>query len=265
MKKIRQILVILVMLPILFACGNNKEVMMATTTSMNDSGLLDVLAPAFKTDTGIGLKWTSVGSGEAMNLARDGEAQLLFAHSPSAEEELVKDGVSKGRHVVMFNNFLFVGPQSLNTSDLATATKEICNDKPYVSRNDNSGTWNMEVRTFEEYCKSATAKDSIDSGSGMLDTLVIANEEKRYTLVDIATWLQNRKDLPNLTEAFYNKKDLLNVYSIHQINNDRFTEDENNNAAEFVKWISEGRGQELIKEYGQEQFGEPVFTLGDGK
>jgi tungstate transport system substrate-binding protein len=279
MKRFKNILIVILFLPLLFACGseasNNQpptnvasEVMMATTTSMNDSGVLDILAPAFKEDTGIDLKWTSQGSGAAMETAREGEAQLLFAHSPSAEEQLVDDGVSMGRHIIMFNNFLFVGPEQLPQESLEAAVQAICDGTglPYVTRNDNSGTFNAEVPIFEEYCgkSSVDLPNVIDTGSGMLATLQIANEESRYTLTDLATWLQNMANFPNLKEAYYNKANMLNVYSIHQIKNAHFTEEQNNAAAEFVKWITEGRGQEIIKEYGVEQFGQPMFTLGDG-
>jgi len=260
---------------VLVACGGNQtttpedrgNVMMATTTSMNDSGVLDVLAPAFKEDTGITLEWTSQGSGAAMETAREGEAQLLFAHSPAAEKQLVADGVSMGRHIVMFNNFLFVGPEQLPQTSLEAAVKAICDTPlPYVTRNDNSGTFNAEVPLFEQYCgkSSVDLENVIDTGAGMLATLEVANEEGRYTLVDLATWLQNMANLPNLKEAYYNKADMLNVYSIHQIKTDHATEQQNENAAEFVKWLTEGRGKDLIAEYGVQQFGQPMFTLGDG-
>ena len=267
-EKFEKILVLVFVLPLLFACNANNEpapvLTMATTTSMNDSGLLDVLAPAFKEDTGIELQWTSLGSGAAMQLARDGEAEVLFAHSPAAEETLVADGVSTGRHIIMFNNFLFVGPESLGTDDLATAVRDICENRPYVSRDDQSGTHTQEVNTFKQYCDSERANNEITTGEGMLATLNVANEEGRFTLVDIATWLQNRADLPNLTEAFYNKDDLINVYSVHAINSDNFSAEQKENANKFIQWMEGSHAQELIANYGVDKFGEPVFFLGSG-
>jgi len=265
MKHIKKLTLLLVV-AFLFACGSDdkKEVMMATTTSMNDSGLLDALKPAFKEDTGIELKWVSVGSGEAMNLAREGEAQLLFAHSPADEEKLVEEGISTGRYPIMYNNFLFVGPGKLTTTNIETATREICDNKPYISRADDSGTHKKEVQIFEEYCNRSTAKDNVESGVGMLDTLNIANEKKAYTLTDIATWLENRDKLPNLVEAYYNKKDLINTYSIHVINNANFSEESIKYAEEFKKWITEGNGLKIIEDYGKDKYGEALFTL-EGK
>ncbi|MDL2211932.1 substrate-binding domain-containing protein [Erysipelotrichaceae bacterium OttesenSCG-928-M19] len=265
MKNFKKLALLLVF-ALLFACSSNdketKEVMMATTTSMNDSGLLDELAPAFKEETGIELQWLSVGSGEAIQKARDGEVQLLFAHSPADEETLVKDGISLGRDSIMYNNFLFVGPEKLTGTTLADATKEICDDKLYISRADDSGTHKKEMATFEEYCSATDgkAKNTVESGVGMLDTLNIAAEKKGYTLTDIATWLEN-KDKLDLVEAYYNKADLVNTYSIHVIKNDSFTEEQMASAEEFKKWVTEGKGLEIIKDYGADKYGAPVFTL----
>jgi len=238
-------------------------VMMATTTSMNDSGLLDVLAPAFYEDTGIELLWVSVGSGEAMRLARDGEATLLFAHSPGGEEELVDDGVSRGRNTFMYNNFLFVGPEDLNADSLEAAILDLFENRSYASRGDESGTHVMERGIFEEFTDYEYPLDTIETGSGMLDTLNIANEVGAFTLVDIATWLQNRANLPNLVEAFYDMNELVNYYSIHVINNPNASEGEFRNADAFDEWMTNGPGLEIIAEYGTDLFGDPVFILLD--
>jgi len=256
----------LVFVVFLGACDGDDEertVMMATTTSMNDSGLLDVLAPAFYDDTGIELLWVSVGSGEAMRLARDGEATLLFAHSPAGEEELVTDGVSRGRNTFMYNNFLFVGPEDLNATSLEAAVLDLFENRSYASRGDESGTHVMERGVFEEFTNQEYPIDTIETGSGMADTLNIANETGAFTLVDIATWLQHRDNLPNLVEAFYDTNELVNYYSIHVINNPNASESEFDHADEFDDWMTNGPGLEIIAEYGTEQFGDPVFILLD--
>jgi len=248
------------------ACDGDDEekiVMMATTTSMNDSGLLDVLAPAFYEDTGIEVRWVSVGSGEAMNLAREGEATLLFAHSPAAEEELVDDDVSRGRNTFMYNNFLFVGPEDLNADSLEAAVNDLFENRLYASRADESGTHVMERGVFEGITGQETPLDTIETGSGMLDTLNVANEREAFTLVDIATWLQNRDDLPNLVEAFFDTSELVNYYSIHVINNPNASDAEFSHADEFDEWMTNGPGLEIIADYGVEQFGDPVFILMD--
>jgi len=267
MKKIKILFFALILAPVtvfLAACGNEeKSVMMATTTSMNDSGLLDVLAPAFYEDTGIELRWVSVGSGEAMRLARDGEATLLFAHSPAAEEQLVEDGVSRGRNTFMYNNFLFVGPEDLFASSLEVAILDLFENRLYATRADESGTHVMERGIFLEFTNEEHPVDIIETGSGMLDTLHVANEMGAFTLVDIATWLQNRANLPNLVEAFYDKSELVNYYSIHVINNPNASDDEFSHADAFAAWMTSGRGLEIIVDYGVDLFGEPVFILLD--
>ena len=259
------VLFLAMILVILVACNGDEEktVMMATTTSMNDSGLLDVLAPAFYEDTGTRLLWVSVGSGEAMRLAREGEATLLFAHSPAAENALVDDGVSQFRDTFMYNNFLFVGPEDLNANSLADAVRDLFENRLYASRGDESGTHVMERGIFEAFVGEAYPVDTIETGSGMLDTLNIANEMGAFTLVDIATWLQNRASLPHLVEAFYDKSELVNYYSIHVINNPNASDAEFEHAATFSQWLTNGRGLEIIAEYGIDQFGEPVFILMD--
>jgi len=268
MKKNKILLFALVLglLVFLGACDGDDEektVMMATTTSMNDSGLLDVLAPAFYEDTGIELRWVSVGSGEAMRLARDGEATLLFAHSPAGEEELVTDGVSRGRNTFMYNNFLFVGPEDLNANSLEAAVLDLFENRTYASRGDESGTHVMERGIFEGFTGHEYPLDTIETGSGMLDTLNIANETGAFTLVDIATWLQNRDDLPNLVEAFYDMNELVNYYSIHVIENPNASDSEFSYAEEFDEWMTNGPGLEIIAEYGIDRFGDPVFILLD--
>jgi len=266
MRKIN-VLFVTALLVGLVACGGSNDeersVMMATTTSMNDSGLLDVLAPAFYEDTGIELRWVSVGSGEAMRLARDGEATLLFAHSPAAEEDLVADEVSQGRNTFMYNNFLFVGPVDLEANSLEAAVLDLFENRLYASRGDESGTHVMERGIFQSFTDEDHPLNVLETGSGMLNTLNIANERGAFTLVDIATWLQNREDLPLLVEAFYDQNELVNYYSIHVINNPNASDAEFEHADAFAQWLTTGRGLEIIAEYGVDLFGEPVFILMD--
>lgn len=265
MKNITKIMSLLIIIT-LMACSSNKkeELMMATTTSMNDSGLLDVLGPEFKKDTGIELKWTSVGSGEAIKLARDGEADLLFAHSPKDEDALVADKVSLGRNSIMYNNFLIVGPKKLSGKTLESVAKDICANKLYISRADESGTHKKELSIFEDYCGGKKPKNYLESNTGMLETLNLAAEKKAYTLVDYATWLAN-KDKLDLVEAFYNKDELVNTYSIHVIKTAKTSEETLKNAEKFKEWVTTGRGRDLIKDYGIKQFNKPLFTMIENK
>ncbi|WP_423362851.1 substrate-binding domain-containing protein [Mycoplasma sp. P36-A1] len=265
MKKLNKLIVLMFIL-FLTACSSstpNGDTMMATTTSLNDSGLLDALKPEFEKSKGVDLKWTSVGSGEAIKLAREGEAALLLAHSPADEKKLVDDGVSLGRTEIMYNNFLFVGPKKLQATNLKDAVKEICDSKSYISRADDSGTHKMEISLFKEYCNGKNPTNYTEANDGMAATLQLASEKKGYTLVDYATWLEQQDKL-DLVEGYYNKKDLVNTYSIHLIKHESLSEEEVNNAVAFKEWLLSSEGLEIIKNYGIDKFNKPVFTLVDG-
>lgn len=258
MKILKGISVIILMLS-LVACKSSDKIMMSTTTSLNDSGLLDELKKAFKQDTGIDLKWVSVGSGEAIKLARDGGIDVLFAHSPADEQKLVEDGVSLERKSIMFNNFLIVGPKK-SDQDLATTVKEICQNELYISRADNSGTHKKELSLFKSYCDDKKPNNYLESGTGMAETLQMASEKQAYTLVDYATWLAQKNNL-NLVETFYDQSQLVNTYSIHKISYDKQTDKQAENSQIFIDWLTTGHGLEIIKNYGMEKYGAPVFKL----
>lgn len=259
MKKLMTIISVVGILMISGCQKSEDKLMMSTTTSLNDSGVLDVIKQEFLKDTGIDLSWVSVGSGEAMKLAQEGGIDLLFAHSEKDELKLVDDGVSQARTSIMFNNFLLVGPE-VSDKDLAGTIKDICENQLYISRADNSGTYNNEQSLFKAHCDGQVPKNYLESGTGMADTLQMASEKGAYTLVDYATWLA-QKDKLNLKEAFHDKDELKNTYSIHKINYDGQTETAKENAKIFVEWIQSDKGQKILKEYGIEQFGSSVFTL----
>ncbi len=141
-------LTIISIIVIFSGCSKDNTIQMSTTTSLNDSGLLDELTEAFYNSTNIKVEWISVGSGEAMEIAKSGEVDLAFLHSPIAEKEFVKDGYSMGRNIVMSNNFLIVGPTSI-AGNKTEIINEITNNKPFVSRDDKSGTHKKELEIFK--------------------------------------------------------------------------------------------------------------------
>lgn len=245
MKKL--FMIILSALLIFSGCSKEVTIKMSTTTSLNDSGLLDELTKAFYEESNIKIEWVSVGSGEAMEIAKSGEVELAFLHSPAAEEEFVKDGYSMGRNIVMSNNFLIVGPSAIEGSK-EEIIAEITNNRPFVSRDDNSGTHKKELQIF-----TTTPNNYIRTGQGMAESLSIANEKQAYTLIDSATWLAH-KDSVDLVEVYNNPDDFKNIYSIHQIK-------ESEEAKEFIEFIYSDKGQEIIKNYGVDKFGEAVYNL----
>ncbi|MFV0424078.1 MAG: substrate-binding domain-containing protein [Bacilli bacterium] len=250
MKKIS--LIILTTLLIFAGCSSEEvekevEIKMSTTTSLNDSGLLDVLTEEFYKETNIKVSWVSVGSGEAMEIAKSGDVELAFLHSPAAEEEFVAEGYSKKRNIVMSNNFLIVGPEEIEgTREEIVA--EITQNRTFVSRDDNSGTHKKELEVF-----ATTPNNYIRTGLGMGDTLLIADEKDAYTIIDKATWVANKNKV-DLVEVYNNPQDLKNIYSIHQIG-------DNEDAKAFIDFIYSDEGQKIIAEYGIEQFGEAVYIL----
>lgn len=245
MKKLY--ITLLSVLLIISGCSKEVTIKMSTTTSLNDSGLLDELTDAFHEETNIKIEWVSVGSGEAMEIAKSGEVELAFLHSPAAEEEFVNDGYSMGRNIVMSNNFLIVGPSEIEGSK-EEIIDEITNNRAFASRDDNSGTHKKELQIF-----TTTPTNYIRTGQGMAETLSIANEKEAYTLIDSATWLAHR-DSVDLVEVYYNPEDFKNVYSIHQIK-------ENSEAEKFIEFIYSDKGQEIIKNYGVDKFGQAVYNL----
>ncbi len=241
-------LIIFTALLLIFSgCSKTSTVKMSTTTSLNDSGLLDELTDAFYEETNIKVEWVSVGSGEAMEIAKSGDVELAFLHSPAAEEEFVEEGYSMGRNIVMSNNFLIVGPTSIDGSK-EEIIAEITQNRPFVSRDDNSGTHKKELEIF-----TVTPNNYIRTGQGMGETLTVANEKKAYTIVDKATWVANKSSF-DLVEVYNNPEDYKNIYSIHQVK-------DSDEAKEFIDFIYSEAGQEIIKNYGIDKFGEAVYNL----
>ncbi len=245
MKKLA-LLITIVALFFLSGCGD-KTVKMATTTSLNDSGLLDVLTKEFFQETGIQVQWVSVGSGEAMEIAKSGEVELAFLHAPAAEEEFVQAGYSMGRNIVMSNNFLIVGPSAISGTR-EEIVKEITENRLFASRADNSGTYKRELSLF-----STTPNSYLETGLGMGDTLSVANEKRAYTLIDKATWVAH-KGRVDLLEVYNNPEDLKNIYSLHQIQ-------KSNHGKAFIDFVYSNTGQTIISNYGIDIFGEAVYIL----
>src|SRR5581483_2514887 len=179
--------------------GSDKDLILATTTSTQDSGLLDVLIPRFQQQSGYTVKTVAVGTGAALALGARGEADVVLVHAPASEVQWMQQGYGTERLLVMHNDFLLVGPSSdpakiKGNADALAAMRQIADAKaPFVSRGDNSGTQQLELSLWQ--------KDGIDpkgqpwyieSGSGMGQTLTIADQKQAYTLADRATWLAYR-------------------------------------------------------------------------
>lgn len=247
-----------------------KKVILATTTSTVDSGILDVLKPVFEKESGYELVPVSVGSGKAMEMAKKGEADVLLVHSPKKEEELIKDGVIVNRLLVMHNDFLIVGPAAdpakiKGAKSAVEALKKIAAAKAlFISRGDESGTHSKEKSIWEKAAVKPAGAWYQESGAGMGQTLNIAAEKNGYTLTDRATFLAQKKNI-NMEVMVEGDKSLLNIYHVMQVNADKFPKVNTPGGKAFVDFMTAAETQEMIKNFGVDKFGQSLFIPDAGK
>ena len=241
-----------------------KELILASTTSTDDSGLFEVLLPDFEKSTGYKVKLIAVGSGEALKLGERGEADVLFVHSRKAEDKFMSDGFGSVRKDVMHNDFVIVGPKddpaAIKGKSASDAFASIAGSSNiFVSRADKSGTNSKELAIWEKAGqKDIKAQWYVESGQGMGETLTIANEKLGYTLTDRGTWLAMRKNF-SLKILVEGDDILLNPYGVIAVNPDKYPNINNKAAVAFMDYITGEKGQALIKDFGVEQYGEPLF------
>jgi len=253
------------------ACRGSDDVILATTTSTQDSGLLDALVPAFEETSGYHVKVIAVGSGQALAMGERGDADVLLAHSPDAEEEFVSNGFGVNRQLVMHNDFIVVGPEddpagAGDASDAIEALRALADgEAPFISRGDDSGTHKLELKLWEELGTDPKGQSWYEeSGAGMGETLQIANQRRAYTISDRATYLAQRD---NLDLAVLHEGDgrLLNIYHVIAVNPERFDGLNDEGALAFADFLVSPQGQQLIGDFGVEKFGEPLFVPDAGK
>lgn len=247
------------------------DVVLASTTSTQDSGLFDVLIPAFeKADPMYRIKIIAVGSGEALKMGETKDADVLLVHSPAGEKKLIADGFATQRSDVMYNDFVVVGPKAdpaavKGSADAVAAMLAIQvagkgGKATFVTRGDNSGTNAKELKLWSG-AKVATPTPTADAwylstGQGMGETLKVADEKGAYTLVDRATWLSMESTLPGLEIVFEKDEALFNQYGVIVV------PDSKNEAGgrAFADWIVSAEGQAVIADYGITKFGQALFT-----
>lgn len=240
-------------------------VLLATTTSTADSGLLDALAPLFLEQTGYTLKPIAVGSGAALELGAKGEADVLLAHSPAAEEEFMSGGYGTERRTVMFNDFIIVGPADdpagvAEAADAIDAMTRIANaEATFISRGDDSGTNALEKRLWKAAGIEPEGSWYVESGTGMGDTLNIASERAGYTISDHGTYLalRDRLALDILSEG---DPALLNIYHVILVNPENGRDVDTAAGKAFLDFLLTPKAQAFIGDFGVAEFGEPLFT-----
>src|SRR5215216_79593 len=248
------------------AAPANLNLILATTTSTQDSGLLDVLIPMFEEQTGYKVQMVAVGSGQAMEMGQQGNADVLLVHSPAAEKEFMTDGWGSERALIMHNDFIIVGPADdpakIKGASAVDAFKAIAAAKStFVARADKSGTGTKELGIWKKAeLDPATTKPAwyIETGQGMGPSLMIASEKTGYTLTDRATFLANKSNL-QLEILVEGDNSLLNVYHVITVNPDKWPKVNYEGATAFFKFITEPSTQDVISKFGVDKFGQQLF------
>jgi tungstate transport system substrate-binding protein len=240
------------------------DLILATTTSTQDSGLLDVLIPMFEDQSGYSVKVVAVGTGAALKMGEEGNADVLLVHAPSSEKELMDKGFGSERDLVMHNDFVIVGPPDdpagiKGTPTAVEAFKKIDDAQaPFISRGDDSGTNKMELSLWSKGEVTPEGDWYQESGQGMGATLTIASEKKAYTLTDRATYLANKANL-QLDILVEGDPALLNVYHVIVVNPEKWPKVNNAGAKAFAAFMTNPDTQKVIGEFGVDKFGQPLF------
>jgi len=252
------------------ALAQSKSIILSTTTSTQDSGLLDVLVPLFEKTTGYTVKTVSIGTGQALALAARGEADVALVHAPSLEKQYVADGKMLNRRLVMYNDFVLIGPADdpakiKGMAKAAVALRRIAETQSrFVSRGDKSGTHLLEMALWKQAGVEPKGSWYLESGQGMGQTLGIADERAAYALTDRATFLafQRRLTLPILVEK---DRPLLNVYSVMEVNPANGPRVNVVGGKAFADFMVSPEAQAAIKSFGLSKYGQPLFVPIAGK
>ena len=278
MKKDKSIRAILSGLAVILALmiwspvqAQQKTIILATTTSTQDSGLLDVLLPVFEKNTGYFVKTIAVGSGQAMAMGQKGEADVLLVHSPAAENKFVAEGFGVNRRLVMHNDFIIVGPpedpakiKGIKSSS-ESFKKIAAANAIFLSRGDNSGTHAKEKDIWKTASVNPEGKKWYQqTGLGMGQTLSVASEKKGYTLADRGTYLALKKNL-GLDILVEGDVILLNIYHAIEVNPVKWPKVNTAGAKAFADFMVAKETQDIIRTFGVDKFGSPLFFPDAGK
>jgi tungstate transport system substrate-binding protein len=252
----------------LAASASGQSLMLATTTSTDNTGLLDYLAPKLRQDTGIELKWTAVGTGKALELGRNCDVDVLLVHAPLAEKRYIDNGYGLARSRVMYNDFVLIGPKedpaSVQGLEIEKALQRIESAKAtFVSRGDDSGTHKKERSLWKQAQESVPGDHSwyLEAGQGMMATIRVAAERRGYTLADRGTYIKYADGFagrPPLQVLVEGGEPLFNQYSVIPVNPKRCPEVKADLAKRFADWITSPRAQRAIGAY--RMLGQTLFT-----
>ncbi len=247
------------------AAAQPRVVILSTTTSTQDSGLLDVLVPIFEQRTGYTVRTIAVGTGQALALAARGEADVTLAHAPALEKKYVAEGKLRNRRLVMYNDFVVLGPEADparvrgERTAVAAFRRVAAAGAPFVSRGDGSGTNILELALWKEAGVTPAAPWYIESGQGMGATLGIADDRRAYILADRATFLAFRKRLA-LVIMVEGDRPLLNVYSVLEVDPANGPRVNAAGGRAFAEFIVSPAVQRVIEAFGVDTYGRPLFV-----
>ena len=261
---------VLLLAPATRAQAPSTTVIVSTTTSTQDSGLLDVLVPMFERKSGYTVKTIAVGTGQALALAARGEADVTLAHAPALEKKYVADGKMLNRRLVMYNDFVVIGPEEdpakvKGETSVVTALKKLAAaGSRFVSRGDKSGTHTLELALWREAGVTPAAPWYIESGQGMGATLGIADDRRAYTLTDRATLLAFSRRVRLVTMV---ERDplLLNIYSVMEVNPANGPRVNAAGGKAFADFMVAPETQAVISTFGVDRYGRPLFVPIAGK
>ena len=247
-----------------------KDIILATTTSTQDTGLLDTLVPMFDQQTGYNVKVIAVGSGQALAMGERGDADVLLVHAPSSEVPLVDSGAAINRQLVMHNDFIIVGPESdpggvkgMTAVDALTAIYN--KGATFVNRGDDSGTDKAEKALWKKAGVDPAGQSWYEqSGQGMGASLQIANQTNAYILADRGTYLATRENL-DLVILVEGDPALFNIYHVMQVNPEKFDLVNGPGGAAFVEFMVSDATQEIIRTFGVDKYGQALFIPDAGK
>lgn len=246
---------------------SEQRIVMATTTSVRDCGLLDELLPAFERETGIKVAPVAVGSGEALRLGRDGNADLLFTHDPDGEQQMLEEGILVRREELMRGRFIVVGPAAdpagiRGLEEPAEVFARLAQGSaPFVSRGDDSGTHRKERKLWQAAGLEPSGDWYLEVGAGMVHTLRVASERQGYCLVDTATFLQAKPTIELEALVDSGQPAWTNLYAVSLLSPTRYPKLRHEPAARFVEFVTTGPGRELLVRFGAAKFGRPVFDV----
>lgn len=241
-----------------------QELILATTTSTRDSGLLDMLLPIFEERTGYMVKMIAVGTGKALAMGEEGNADVLLVHAPQAEKEFMENGFGSERYLIMHNDFVIVGPYDdpagiCGTPVAADALAKIAAlEAIFITRGDDSGTHKKELSLWEQSGIVPGGAWYLETGQGMGSTLHITSEKFGYTLTDRATYLAQRENL-ELDILLERDALLLNIYHVMVVNPQRWPDVNAAGAVAFAEFMVAEDIQNMIAVFGVEEYGQPLF------